>query len=205
MVCHRCSLSSEGYASRTQVGPHPSHHPSLCEFRRRVNHLGPAGSRESRIVRSGLPVVEWQAGLAVASKWTPKLVRQVSANANFSSNIPMGCIDSRAKRRYSLAQIPNLVAYTNPRSRQAAEVPGPAVRRAFGSYPEPTDPKPTGSLSPIELFAPRYSTLCFPVALAQFARGADVLFIYSSAPGAALRGRKRQTSKIKRAGGRQIL
>jgi hypothetical protein len=48
-------------------------------------------------------------------------IRGESSEAKFSRKFPLGCIDSRASRRYSQAQIPDLVAHANPRSRQAVQ------------------------------------------------------------------------------------
>src|SRR5579863_2858442 len=58
--------------------------------------------------------------------------QQVSTKANNSSNIPVGCIDSQPNRRYSLAQIPNLVAYANPRLHSKAQSQGLTLSRARG-------------------------------------------------------------------------
>jgi hypothetical protein len=139
-------------------------------------------------------------GSAGASCETPEtdrptpLKRQVSAKANFSSNIPMRWIDSWAKRSYSLAQIPNLVAYTNPRLRRKARIQGKAVRRFRQT--------PTGIRKPVLSL---HTNLCIRMALAPSAPGADEFLILMTVPGAAPWRRSRFTSISPRAGGRQIL
>src|SRR5579863_7831315 len=101
---------------------------------------------------------------------------QVSAEIYFSSNIRRRGIDSRAKRRYSLAQIPNLVAYTNARSILAASIYGLARLRA-----RPDPQQPAGAPAPETPVEFSHTIFCTRSAPAQSDRGSDH-FVCRSAP-----------------------
>src|SRR5271163_1627043 len=95
-----------------QTRPHLSHSMIL-------RNLGPGVNAELLLRTKAGAASKWIAGSG-----------QVSSQANYSSNLPARWIDSSRKQRYSLAQIPNLVAYTNPRFGQKAIRPGPATSLA---------------------------------------------------------------------------
>lgn len=118
-------------------------------------------------------------------------IRQESAKINNSSNISRGWIDSRAKRRYSQAQIPDLVAIANSRIGRKLQHPDPASRIESGFAPHPNRPVPALLHKYISRFGPA-------------ARAADIRLILSPET-ASSRKRRRHTSTLQRAGGRQIL
>lgn len=130
----------------------------------------------------------------------PLGIWQVSGEANNSSNLPVRWIDSQANRRYSLAQIPNLVAYTNSRFGQKAIGPGPAAPRADRISSCRSSSKLNETLN-----RAHYTTQQPWVALSHRKMAADLFLYYCFALGASPRRRNHRTIKINRAGGRQIL
>ena len=164
---------------RMQAQPHPSQYLSLRESGRLVNPDPDATRRLNRL----------PAGLG-----------QVSAEANNSSNLPGGWIDSQARRRYSLAQIPILVAHANPQYGQGASISVRAVLRASRI---PAFAK--NCFRRAEPDARRSRTLQCPAVSVLGCGPAGLYLIYTPASGAAPRNRNRRISEIKRAGGRQIL
>jgi hypothetical protein len=124
---------------------------------------------------------------------------QVSTKANNSSNLPRRWIDSRRNRRYSLPQIPDLGAYTNPRFNRTTCNPGLRSFRGARSqssrsfFSRFVTPEPTPyTISRCSVAAPHCAvTIC-------------LLLTPSCAPSRAPRSRDCRTVKINRAGGRQI-
>jgi hypothetical protein len=106
----------ENCSKRMQLEPHPSQFPSLRETGQAVN--------------------AWLIADGFCSR------RQVSAKAQGGLKIHGSLIDGPGGSRYSQAQILDLVAYANPRSRKAAQSLSMALTRARRPPLQSTVPYP---------------------------------------------------------------